>query len=259
MTELLGKTALIIGGSRGIGAATARELIDAGANVALASRKQAECQRLVDEIDEKASDRGTSVIALSCDVTQYAQVASTVEKTIDRFGSLDILINSAGIIEPIAYMIDVDPAAWAQNLSVNLIGAFNAIHAVIQPMKQRSGGIIVNLSSGAASRPKEGWGAYCTSKAGLAMITQSISLELEQYNIRVFGFRPGPVDTDMHIPIRASGINEISRLPREDLLPATVPAKFICWLCKGSADELAGQEVDIRSPDLCRRAGLTAG
>ena len=124
-----------------------------------------------------------------------------------RLGGLDILINNAGVIDPIAEIATSDPAAWARNISINLIGAYNVVRAVLPGMLAGGGGSIVNVSSGAAYRPLEGWSAYCAGKAGLAMLTQAIALETAGKGIRVFGFSPGTIDTEMQVKIRASGMN----------------------------------------------------
>ena len=123
-------------------------------------------------------------------------------------------------------------------------------------MLERGRGSIINLSSGAALRPQEGWSAYCTAKAGLAMLTRSIDLEHRAAGIRVFGFQPGTTDTDMQVIIRASGINPISRIPREQLTPVAHPAGAIVYLCTQEADDLAGTEFGLRDEDFRRRIGL---
>jgi NAD(P)-dependent dehydrogenase (short-subunit alcohol dehydrogenase family) len=106
---------------------------------------------------------------------------------------LDILVNNAGVIEPISDIAASDPAAWARNISVNLVGAYNAVRAVLPGMLAGgAGGTIVNVSSGAAFRPLEGWSAYCSGKAGLAMLTRAVALETAGRGVRVFGFAPAP-------------------------------------------------------------------
>src|SRR5690606_15700892 len=117
-------------------------------------------------------------------------------------------------------------------------------------------GTIVNLSSGAAHRPMEGWSAYCAGKAGLAMVTQSLALEYGARGIRAFGFAPGVVDTDMQGEIRASGINPVSKLPRENLARGDDPARAIAYLCSAAAADLAGGELDMRDASCRARAGL---
>jgi NAD(P)-dependent dehydrogenase (short-subunit alcohol dehydrogenase family) len=104
----------------------------------------------------------------------------------------------------------------------------------------------------------EGWGAYCAGKAGLAMLTQCIALEHGAAGIRAFGFQPGTVDTEMQQIIRASGINPVSQMRREDHAPAGDPGRVITWLCGEAAAGLAGQELSIRDPELRAQAGLAA-
>src|SRR4029434_9648836 len=102
---------------------------------------------------------------------------------------------------------------------INLIGAYNVVRAVLDDMSKSGGGTIINVSSGAAYRPLEGWSAYCAGKAGLAMLTRSIELETKGKGVRVFGFSPGTIDTEMQVKIRASGMNMISQIPRANLSP----------------------------------------
>jgi NAD(P)-dependent dehydrogenase (short-subunit alcohol dehydrogenase family) len=149
-----------------------------------------------------------------------------------------------------------DPAEWARSIEINLIGAYYAVRAVLPGMIERGHGDIINVSSGAALRPQEGWSAYCAGKAGLAMLTRSVDFEHRAAGIRVFGFQPGTTDTDMQGTIRASGINMVSRIPREQLTPVAHPARAIVYLCTPEADDLAGKEFSLRDEDFRRRIGL---
>ena len=146
--------------------------------------------------------------------------------------------------------------AWARNLEINLIGAAHMARAAIPHLRQ-GGGVIVNISSGAAESALEGWSAYCAAKAGLAMLTQALHLEEAANGLRVYGFKPGTVDTQMQAKVRASGINPVSQMRPGDYLPAEVPAQVIAWLCSDAAADLAGRELSIRDAELCRRAGVT--
>jgi 3-oxoacyl-[acyl-carrier protein] reductase len=161
---------------------------------------------------------------------------------------------NAGVIEPIASIADSDPAAWARNVDINLTGAYHAIRAVLPGMLAAGGGTIVNVSSGAAIRPLEGWSAYCSAKAGLHMLTRAVALETAGKGIRVFGFQPGTTDTDMQVLIRASGVNPVSQIPREKLTPVALPARSIVYLCTSAADDLNGQEFSLN--DVSFRARL---
>ena len=249
MGDLDGKVIIVTGASRGIGAATAAALAKAGASVVLTARDG----RLTEEI---AHSIGGSACARACDVSDYAAFAALVAETQARFGRLDALINNAGVIEPIARVADSDPASWARNIEINLTGAYHPIRAALPGMLAAGGGTIVNLSSGAAMRPQEGWSAYCTAKAGLHMLTRAVALETAGKGIRVFGFQPGTTDTDMHVLIRASGINPLSRIPRQDLTPVAHPAAAIVYLCSAAADDLNGQEFSLRDDAFRARLGL---
>jgi NAD(P)-dependent dehydrogenase (short-subunit alcohol dehydrogenase family) len=165
----------------------------------------------------------------------------------------DIVVNNAGVVTPIGRMDVLDVEAWAQNIGVNLVAAF---HVTQQAIRARPVGLtVVNLSSGAARSAMEGWSAYCAGKAGLSMLTRSVYLEFGP-GVRVFGFAPGVVDTDMQGVIRASGINAVSRIPRENLAGVEGPAQAIAWLCTAAADVYAGQEVDVRDAGFRVACGL---
>ena len=170
----------------------------------------------------------------------------------------DILVNNAAVIGPIGRILDISAEDWATNIDINLTAAFHATQRALAHMVATGGGTIVNISSGAAHRPQEGWSAYCAGKAGLDMLTRSVHLEYADQGIRIFGFAPGVVDTDMQGAIRASGINPVSKLPRSSLAPASEPARAIAWLCTPAAAALAGQDLDIRAPDLRAAVGLPA-
>ncbi|HYD07293.1 MAG TPA: SDR family oxidoreductase [Reyranella sp.] len=249
--SLQGKIALVTGASRGIGEGVARELARQGAKVMLLARNGDLAQKVAGEI---AAAGGTAA-ALACDVSDYAAVERAVADTRRKFGGLDILVNNAGVIEPIAELASSDPAAWARSIQINLIGGYNVVRAVIDGMMREGGGTIVNVSSGAAHRPLEGWSAYCAGKAGFAMVTRSIALETGG-RIRIFGFSPGTIDTDMQVQIRASGINAVSQIPRENLTPVAHAVRGLVYLCDDAAADLSGQEVSLRDEAFRKRIGL---
>jgi NAD(P)-dependent dehydrogenase (short-subunit alcohol dehydrogenase family) len=248
MGSLDGKVIIVTGASRGIGAAAAEALAKAGATVVLTARDRKLTEQTAQSIGPAASAR-------SCDVSDYAAFEALVSETKSRFGRLDALINNAGVIEPITSIADSDPAAWARNVTINLTGAYNAIRAVLPGMLAGGGGTIVNVSSGAAIRPLEGWSAYCSAKAGLHMLTRAIALETAGKGIRVFGFQPGTTDTDMQVLIRASGVNPVSQIPREKLTPVALPAQSIVYLCTTAADDLNGQEFSLNDAAFRARLG----
>jgi NAD(P)-dependent dehydrogenase (short-subunit alcohol dehydrogenase family) len=254
MGHLSGKVIVVTGASRGIGAAAAIALANEGASVMLAARNG----DLATKVSSGIVEAGGRAHAVSCDVSNYAEVELLVRETEGRYGPVDALINNAGVIEPIATIAESDPAAWARNVEINLIGAYNPIRALLPGMIKAGGGTIVNVSSGAAIRPLEGWSAYCSAKAGLAMLTQAIMLENTANNIRVFGFQPGTTDTDMQVTIRASGVNVVSKIPRQNLTPVAHPAAAIVYLCTPAADDLNGKEFSLRDEPFRARLNLAA-
>jgi len=254
MSNLTGKVVIVTGASRGIGAAAAVALAKQGATVMLTARDG----KLAGDVAQSIVAAGGIASARACDVSDYKAVEGLVAETIGRFGRLDVLVNNAGVIDPIARVADSDPAAWVRNIDINLNGAYYAIRAVLPRMIAAGGGTIINVSSGAAIRPLEGWSAYCTGKAGLHMLTRAVALENQNDGIRIFGFQPGTTDTDMQVIIRASGVNPVSQIPRENLTPVAHPAAAIVYLCTSAADDLNGQELNLREDTFKARLNLDA-
>ncbi len=247
-----GEVALVTGASRGIGAAAARALAARGAAVALTARSA----EAIDGIARELRDAGGRAVAIAGDIGDVAWAGTMVRQAAEALGAPTILVNNAGMVGPIGRLLDCDPDGWARNVTVNLLGAYAVLRAALPGMVARGGGTVINVSSGAAENVYEGWSAYCAGKAGLAMLTRSLHLEYGGQGIRAFGFRPGTVDTEMQGEIRASGINPVSRMPREAHAPPEHPARVIAWLCGPEAQDLVGKELSIRDPELRRRTGL---
>ena len=246
---LAGTVSFVMGASVGIGASVAEILVAQGASIAIAARRG-------DELRALAARLGPKVLPLVCDVADYGAVKATVDAAAAHFGRLDHLVNNAGVIEPIGRVGDTDPAAWARAIQINLVGAYHAIHATL-PHLLASRGVIVNVSSGAAHRPLEGWASYCASKAGLAMLGRALMLEYGAQGLRVYGFAPGTVRTAMQEKIRASGVNPVSQILPEAHLPPELPAQAIAWLCCAGAADYPQGECTIRDEALILRAGIT--
>jgi len=183
--DLSGKTAVITGASRGVGAAAALRLAAANANVVLLART-------LPDIESLASSIGGNALAVACDVAKASDVSLAFERCQQQFGGVDILVNNAGIIDPIARIDEADPQSWSHVVDVNLKGPFYAINAAL-PMMLSRGGIIINLSSGAATNALEGWSHYCATKAGLLSLTQCVHKEYAAQGIRCVGLSPGTV------------------------------------------------------------------
>ncbi|MDC0136706.1 SDR family oxidoreductase [Sulfitobacter sp.] len=247
--DMIGKTVMITGASRGIGAEAARVFANAGANVAMLARSQDDIAALAGEIGERA-------IAIPCNVARYGEMSAAVETTVQVFGGLDVLINNAGVVDPISHLGDADPEAWGQLLDINVKGVFNGMHAALPAIKARGGGSILTISSGAAHNAIEAWSAYCASKAAVNMMGRSLHLEEAANGIRAIGLSPGTVATEMQRKIKASGINPVSQLDWDVHIPADWPAKCLLWMCSAEADQYCGEEISLREDAIRRAVGL---
>jgi len=253
MTGVLdGQVALVTGASRGIGAETAKALAAAGAAVTLAARS-------ADEIDARAADiraAGGRAMAQPCDVADPHAVEAAVAATVERWGRFDILVNNAGLIDPIGDMAEVDPRAWGAVIDVNLKGVYHGLRAALPRMAAQGSGVVVNVSSGAATSALEGWAHYCAAKAGALMLTRCAQKEYGPRGVTTVGLSPGTVATAMQKTIRESGVNAVSGLDWSAHIPPDWPARAIVWLCAGAATEFAGGDVSLRDEDVRRRVGL---
>lgn len=195
--DMTGKNAIITGGSKGLGYAMAAGLASVGANVILVNRNLDEGISAAKEI---AQDFGVKAKALSADVTDLSQMESVAKAVADEFGSIDVLINSAGI--NIRGAIDeLKPDEFQQVMQVNVDGTWNASRVVTPFMKKNGSGSIINMAStlglvGLANRTP-----YASSKGAVVQMTRALGLELAPFNINVNAICPGPFLTEMNIPI----------------------------------------------------------
>ena len=245
------KTVLITGASGGIGAACATELAGRGYAVALAARSKDKIDKLAAQIQ---SDGGTAM-AVKLDVANLNDARTACHAVAEKLGPVHALVNNAGIVEPISQLADADPKQWQACLHTNLLGAWNMVAAVLPDMVKAKCGTIVNLSSGASARPMAGWGAYCVSKAGLAMLTRMINCEYGAQGVMAFGFRPGLVATAMQDTIHSFALNPIAHVTADDMIAPELPARAIAWLITQRPAQWCGDtEPDIRDPDFKQQA-----
>ena len=237
--NLSGKTAVVTGASRGIGAAAVSRLAAAGANVVLLARSGGEIESLATSIGDKA-------LALRCDVSVWSDVERSIQQAQKHFGSVDFLINNAGVIEPVARKEDADPIAWSEVVDVNLKGPFYAVRAAL-PLMKNQGGVIVNVSSGAATNALEGWSHYCATKAGLLSLTTCVHKECAADGIRCVGISPGTVATNMQKVISASEINPVSQMEWSQHISPEIVGEAIAWLCTDASREYDGADFSLKT------------
>ena len=252
MSDLAGKVALVTGASRGIGLATVRELSARGASVVLAARSK-------DLIERYAADLrgvGRTAKAKVCDVAVFEEVERAIQQTCAEFGGLDILVNNAGLIDPIARLSESHPEAWGRAIDVNVKGVYHGLRAAIPVMEAAGGGIIINISSGAANSALEGWSHYCSSKAAAKKLTECAHKEVAGRGIRVVGLSPGTVATEMMGKIKSSGINPVSQLDWSTHIPPEWAAKAVAFLCGPEGEAFAGSEFSIKTQEGRARVGL---
>ena len=193
MIDLTGKSALVTGGSRGIGRACCLMLARAGASVAVNYRVETpSASLLVEEIEAQ----GGEAFALAADVANRADAEMLVDETVSRFGGLDILVNNAGLWKsaPIDEMSDGE---WNEMIAVNLTGTFHCIRAAVPPMKEARSGRIINISSTAGQRGESLCSHYAATKGAVISLTKSIAVELASFGILVNCVAPGWTVTDM--------------------------------------------------------------
>jgi NAD(P)-dependent dehydrogenase (short-subunit alcohol dehydrogenase family) len=189
--RLDGKVALITGGSRGIGRATALGFAEAGADIIVASRKLPDLENVAEEIRRS----GRKALPVAAHLGRMEDINNLVAKVNSEFGRIDILVNNAGTAPAMSPAEDVDERLWDSIMNLNLKGLFFLSGAVARVMKQHGGGKIINVASMDGFKPESQIGVYAISKAGVIMATKVMALEWAQYDIRVNTLAPGNVHT----------------------------------------------------------------
>ncbi len=221
---LSGKTVLITGASRGIGAATAQHLASLDANVVLIARSNDALKELAKEIGPKAK-------AMVCDVSDLNQVNAVVNTSIEIFGSLDILINNAGITGSTSSLWDYDVEEWNKIIQINLMGTFNCCKCVVPNMIKNNYGRIINVASVAGKDGNAKASAYSSAKAGAIGLTKSLGKELADKNIAVNAVTPAGAKTRILDQMSKEHVARmLSKVPRGRFLEIEEFTSLICWL-----------------------------
>jgi NAD(P)-dependent dehydrogenase (short-subunit alcohol dehydrogenase family) len=189
--DLTGKTAVVTGASRGLGAGLAAEMAARGMHLGLCARG--------------APAPVPGALAMQLDVRDAAAVDRFAAAVAERFGSIDLWINNAGVLDPIGPLVEVSPADFARHIEINLLGVAHGSAAFCRHRRAVGpGGTLVNISSGAGRRGYFGWGAYCAGKAAVDRLSECLALEEKGAGTRVLSVAPGIIDTYMQEQIRAA-------------------------------------------------------
>ncbi|HEV3472145.1 MAG TPA: SDR family NAD(P)-dependent oxidoreductase [Actinomycetota bacterium] len=192
--SLTDKVALVTGASRGIGRAIAIGFAEAGADVALAARTEADLETLAKEIDAA----GRRALVLPTDVRERAAIEQMIDRTVSELGRLDILVNNAGGSNFMSPVVGLRPEGWDKLRTLNLDSVFHATQLAAQKMVDTGGGSIIQIASVAGLRGAQGLSPYSAAKAGVIMMSQAIAKELAGSNIRVNSIAPGWIDTPLN-------------------------------------------------------------
>lgn len=210
--SLEGKKAIITGAGKGIGRATALALAKEGVSLGLIARTEADLQKVADEVKSK----GVDVSIATADVGSNEEVTAAIDKLITEFGTVDILINNAGIAK-FGGFLELDVEEWERIIQVNLLGMYYVTRAVLPTMIEQKSGDIINISSTAGERGGPVTSAYSASKFGVLGLTESLAMEARKSNIRVTALTPSTVVTDLAINQGLVKGDEENVLQAEDL------------------------------------------
>ena len=229
MKLLEGKSALITGGSRGIGESIARMYAKHGANVAFTYRSSEEKAK---QLEEELASNGIKALGIKSDASSYTQAEELIGQVLEAFGEINALVNNAGITKD-TLLLRMSEEDWDQVISVNLKSVFNLTKHVARPMMKQRSGSIINMSSIVGMRGQAGQGNYAASKAGIIGFTKSIAQEFGSRNIRCNAIAPGFIETDM--------TSELGEEAKAEFMKQ-IPMKRL-----GSGDDVAGASLYLAS------------
>ena len=212
MTDLKNKNALITGAGKGIGKAIALALAKEGVNIILVARTQEE----IDSVAAKVRSLRVKALAITADVADINSVNAAVAKALTEFGTIDILINNAGIAA-FGNFLDLEPTDWERIIQVNLMGTYYVTRAVLPNMIERQSGDIINISSTAGLSGNALTSAYSASKFAVLGLTESLMQEVRKHNIRVTALTPSTVATDMAKELKLTDGNPEKVMQAEDM------------------------------------------
>lgn len=246
------KTAIITGSARGIGKHLAIQFSKKGYTVILASRSKNEIEDTLNQIQTD----GGSGIAIVTDVSKKNEVNQLVSSTMKNYGTIDVLINNAGIITPIGPVETIDTEKWIQTIQINLFGTYFCTKAVLPYMIPQKKGKIINFSGGGAFNPFPNFSAYSTSKAAIIRFTETIAQELSQYNIDVNAIAPGPIKSKIMYDVIESGnlagqeLDRAKKVIDEGGFSLEKVSELALFLASEDSNGLTGKTISAKWDDL---------
>ena len=260
---LKGKVSIITGGSGGIGRAVASAFAKEGSNMVLTSRTRSQ----LEEVRNDLGNYSSIIEVFETDVSNPKHVNRLIAFALERFSTIDILVNCAGIYGPIGLITDIDCDKWIETVNINLYGTFLCMKAVLPTMIKNRKGKIINFSGGGATSPFPRFSAYAASKAAVVRLTETIAEEVKEYNIDVNAIAPGAVNTRLLDQVLRAGeaagkdfLEKAIRQKREGGIPPEKAAALAVFLASSKSDGLTGrlisavwddwEEMSKRIPDI---------
>ncbi len=241
MINLQGKTAIVTGSARGIGAEIAVKLAQAGCNIVISDIDEQGARQMA----EKIKSLGRDSLAIKADVSQMAQADGLIKQTVEKFGRVDILVNNAGITRD-NLLMRMSEAEWDSVITVNLKGTFNCIKSVTRTMMKARSGKIINISSVVGVMGNAGQANYSASKAGVIGLTKSVAKEFGSRHIQVNAVAPGYIQTEMTKDLPEEAKKQfVTLIPLQRPGQAEDVANAVLFLASDLSDYITGQVLHV--------------
>ncbi|MCL5291265.1 MAG: SDR family oxidoreductase [Actinobacteria bacterium] len=257
MGILSSNSALVVGGSQGIGRVVAEAFAGEGCALTIVARSAYELEKAAEAIRDK---RGVEVQVLEGDIALFKNAEALVKKHLSAFGSLDVVVNTAAVQGPIGPLWENDPEEWASTVEINLIGSFNICRAVVPVMTKQKRGAVILFSGGGAAYARPYFSAYSASKTGILRLVETLACELEGTGVRVYAVAPGAVKTRMTEEVIAYGedagavaLEEAEKVMNEGGTSPEKAAKLCKFLAAERPAALSGKLIHVNEPygDYC--------
>lgn len=246
--KLSGKNTIVTGANQGLGLEIARHFVREGANVALCARDVAKLDAATAELKNLAKS-GQKIVALACDVSDPAAVKKFVAAAITALGSIQVLVNNAGVYGPKGPSESVDFEEWKRAVEINLYGVMLPTQAIVPHLKAQGGGKIINLSGGGATQPLPNISAYAASKAAVVRLSETFAEELRAHKIDVNAVAPGALNTRLLDEVLQAGPATVGEAFYQRALkqketggaPLELGASLCVWLASAQSDGITGK------------------